>query len=190
MRAREMRLPGVLLIEPAVHADARGYFFEAWHAERYAGFGIEPFVQSNVSHSRHGVLRGLHFQEPTPQAKLVSVLRGAVFDVAVDVRAGSPTLGEWLGAELSERNRHQLYLPEGFAHGFVVTSPEALVMYHCSAPYSPAHEHGLRWDDPEVAIDWPVAAPALSPKDERAPLLRELAAAGSLPPYSATHGVA
>lgn len=184
MRVHRTSLPGVLLVEPSVHADQRGAFFESWHAERYAGHGMDGFVQANVSYSRRGVLRGMHYQQHTPQAKLVSVLRGTVFDVVVDVRRGSPTLGRSFGVELSGSNRLQLYVPEGFAHGFVVTGEDALVLYHCSAPYVPSDERILRWDDPAVGIDWPVADPILSAKDASAPLFGELSEAGHLPLYA------
>jgi dTDP-4-dehydrorhamnose 3,5-epimerase len=169
-------LPEVLLVEPRVVGDGRGYFFEAWHAERYAEHGIrDTFVQDNVSFSARGVLRGLHLQHPHDQAKLVSVLRGAVLDVAVDVRRGSPRFGRWVTAELSEENRRQLYVPEGFAHGFLVLSDDALVSYKVSAAYRPDAEIAIRWDDPALAIEWPLAsAPVLSPRDAAAATLAEI----------------
>jgi dTDP-4-dehydrorhamnose 3,5-epimerase len=175
MRIIPTRIPGVVLVEPPVFADERGYFTESWNHERYAAAGVPArFVQDNLSFSRRHVLRGLHFQNPRAQGKLVSVLQGAVFDVAVDLRQGSPTFGKWVGAELSEENRLQMYVPEGFAHGFVVTSDTALFSYKCTDVYVPACERSLRWDDPDVGVRWPVAAPVLSPKDAAAPLLRDL----------------
>ena len=172
MSVTETSVPGVLVVEPRVFSDARGSFFEVYRAEAYAAMGIDAtFVQDNVSISRRGVLRGLHFQQPRGQAKLIQALRGEVFDVAVDVRVGSPTFGHAAWTTLSEANRRQLYIPPGFAHGFVVTSDEAIVAYKCSEYYSPAAEHAIRWNDPALGIPWPVAAPILSPKDEAAPPL-------------------
>lgn len=178
MKVIETKLAGVLILEPRVFHDERGHFAETWHRERYRDAGIEAdFVQDNVSYSRHGVLRGLHYQNPTPQGKLVSVLRGDVFDVAVDLRQGSSTFGEWVGVELSGENMRQVWIPEGFAHGFVVTAESAVLSYKCTNPYAPAHEWGLRWDDPEIGIEWPISRPVLSPKDAEAPLLREVSGA-------------
>jgi dTDP-4-dehydrorhamnose 3,5-epimerase len=175
MKVTELRLPGVLLFKPRVFRDERGFFMESWNEERYTDAGLEvSFVQDNVSFSHHGVLRGLHFQNPMPQGKLISVLQGTVWDVAVDLRVESDTFGRWVGRELSAENAEQLYVPVGFAHGFVVTSETALVCYKCTNPYAPDHERSLRWDDPEVAIDWPVESPILSHKDAEAPLLREI----------------
>ncbi|HEY0022646.1 MAG TPA: dTDP-4-dehydrorhamnose 3,5-epimerase [Longimicrobium sp.] len=176
MIVRPTVLAGVLLIEPKVFRDQRGWFAESWSEARYAEAGIAgPFVQDNVSCSRRGVLRGMHFQNPAPQGKLVSVPWGAVFDVAVDLRRGSLTFGQWLGVELSSENGRQLWVPMGFAHGFVVTSDTALFSYKCTAPYTPEAERTLRWDDPDVGIRWPVAAPPLlAPKDAAAPRLRDL----------------
>ena len=172
MKVTETRLPGVLHFAPRVFRDERGFFVETWKRERYAAAGINAdFVQDNVSCSRRGVLRGLHYQNPTPQGKLVSVLQGAVFDVAVDLRADSPTFAQWVGAELSAKNLHQLYVPEGFAHGFLVTSETAVVSYKCTAPYAPEHERSLRWDDPQIGIEWPLAETILSAKDAAAPFL-------------------
>lgn len=170
----ETGLPGLIIIEPEVYSDARGFFMEAWNRERYQGRLPADFVQDNLSYSRKGVLRGLHFQNPHPQAKLVSVLLGVVFDVAVDVRVGSNTFGEWVGVTLSADNRRQLYVPEGFAHGFVVTSEEALFSYKCTDYYNPHAEVSLRWNDPDVGIDWPIDVPVLSGKDEAALLLGEI----------------
>jgi dTDP-4-dehydrorhamnose 3,5-epimerase len=167
-------LPGVLLVEPRVFGDARGFFFETFHAERYAAAGIPgPFVQDNLSRSGRGTLRGLHFQEPRAQGKLVQVLQGAVWDVAVDVRKGSPHFGRWVGMELSEENRRQLWIPPGFAHGFCVLSDSADFLYKCTEFYAPEVERAVRWDDPALGIHWPVAEPVLSAKDSAAPLLAD-----------------
>jgi dTDP-4-dehydrorhamnose 3,5-epimerase len=167
-------LPGVLLIKPDVFGDSRGYFLESWNRRRYAEAGLDrDFVQDNLSLSRRGILRGLHFQNPNAQGKLVQVLQGEVFDMAVDIRQGSPTFGQWYGAILSEANHHQLWVPEGFAHGFCVTSDMALFSYKCTEFYNPATEFSLRWDDPDLAITWPVENPILSAKDQGAPRLKD-----------------
>jgi dTDP-4-dehydrorhamnose 3,5-epimerase len=159
-------LPEVLLVEPTVFGDARGYFFESYSARRYAEAGITAtFVQDNVSRSRRGVLRGLHYQHPHGQGKLVGVLEGEVFDVAVDVRRGSPTFGRWVGECLSAENKRQLYLPPGFAHGFLVTSEDALFAYKCTDYYHPEAERSIRWDDGRIGIEWPVEGPVVSAKD-------------------------
>ena len=172
MQVAPTAIADVLLVQPQVHADARGYFTETFHAERYAQPGIAgPFVQDNLSFSRRGVLRGLHYQWPNPQGKLVSVLQGEVFDVAVDIRRQSPTFGHWVGVRLSAENHRQLWIPPGFAHGFCVTSEAALVAYKCTALYAPDCDRAIRWDDPDIGIEWPTATPELSDKD---------AAAGSL----------
>ena len=169
------KLEGALIVEPRVFEDERGFFMETWNARRYRQHGLpERFVQDNVSFSRKGVLRGLHFQNPHPQGKLVSVLRGEVFDVAVDLRKDSPTFGQWTSVILSAENHRQFYVPEGFAHGFAVLSDAALVHYKCTDFYDPAGDAGLRWDDPDLAIDWPVKDPVLSAKDAAAPLLKEV----------------
>lgn len=175
MKVIETRVPGVLILEPRVFGDERGFFMESWNRERYATAGLDvEFVQDNLSLSRRGVLRGLHYQQPCAQGKLVSVLQGAVFDVAVDIRVGSPTFGDWVGVELSSENRRQLYLPEGLAHGFQVTSDSALFFYKCTELYSPECEGSIRWDDPELGIRWPIPRAVLSDKDRSAPLLREI----------------
>lgn len=175
MTVRETTLPGVLVIEPERYRDDRGYFMEIWEQNRYAESGLPTrFVQDNISCSKRGVLRGLHFQHPQPQGKLLSVLEGRVFDVAVDIRRGSPTFGDWTGEVLSAENGHQLYVPEGFAHGFVVQSATALVHYKCTDFYAPECEHSLRWDDPALAIDWPVEDPIVSDKDTAAPTLETI----------------
>lgn len=167
-------LPGVLLIKPDVFGDSRGYFLEGWNRRRYAEQGLDrDFVQDNLSRSRRGILRGLHFQNPRPQGKLVQVLLGEVFDVAVDIRLGSPTFGQWYGTLLSEENHHQLYVPEGFAHGFCVTSDTALFAYKCTDFYNPAAEFSLCWDDPDLGIPWPIAEPQLSAKDQTGHLLKD-----------------
>jgi dTDP-4-dehydrorhamnose 3,5-epimerase len=166
----------VLLIEPKVFGDARGHFFETWHHERYASVGVSgTFVQDNVSRSQRGILRGLHLQEPFGQAKLVQVLDGEVYDVAVDVRVGSPTFGRWAAARLSSENHRQLYIPEGFAHGFCVLSDSALLQYKCTELYHPETEVSVAWNDPHLAIDWPIRDPVLSQKDAAAKPLREIA---------------
>ncbi|NCA71723.1 MAG: dTDP-4-dehydrorhamnose 3,5-epimerase [Sphingobacteriia bacterium] len=177
MKVLETSLPGVLIIEPRVFGDARGFFMETYQAERYAEVGVPaPFVQDNLSYSSKGVLRGLHLQHPRAQGKLVQVLAGAVFDVAVDVRRGSPSFGRWLGIELSAENRRQLWIPPGFAHGFLVTSESALFIYKNTEYYSPETELGIRWDDPSIGIQWPLdgVAPELSHKDRMAPYLSEI----------------
>lgn len=176
MNIHETKLPGVLVLEPRVFRDERGFFLETWHQARYLEAGINAtFVQDNLSFSRGGALRGLHFQvAPRAQAKLVSVLQGSVFDVAVDLRTGSPTYGQWVGVELSSENLRQLYIPEGLAHGFVVTSEQALFCYKCTDFYAPEHERSLRWNDPALGIQWPIPDPVLSAKDAAAPLLQDL----------------
>ena len=176
MTVTETPLPGVLVVEPRVHRDGRGAFWETYHEGRYVAAGIDArFVQTNVSRSRGGTLRGLHFQAPPhAQAKLVSVLDGAIFDVAVDLRPGSPTFGAWFGMDLTAESMQQVFVPEGFAHGFVVTSETALVSYACSAVYAPEAERSIAWDDPDIGIAWSVAAPVLSEKDASAPQLADL----------------
>lgn len=176
MNVIETPLPGCLIIEPKVFGDARGFFMENWNHARYAASDIGPdFVQSNLSRSARGVLRGLHYQWPNPQGKLVSVLEGEVYDVAVDIRRGSPTFGQWTGVVLSAENKRQFWIPEGFAHGFVVTSEAALFTYLCTAPYDASADAGIAWNDPDIGIEWPVDEPALSDKDSAAPLLRDVA---------------
>jgi dTDP-4-dehydrorhamnose 3,5-epimerase len=168
-------LPACVMIEPQVFGDERGFFFESWNRERYAANGLDiQVVQGNVSRSARGVLRGLHYQWPNPQGKLVSVLEGEVWDVAVDIRRGSPTFGRWTAAVLSAGNKRQFWIPEGFAHGFVALSEHALFTYLCTAPYDREADANIRWNDPSLAIDWPLAEPALSPKDALAPLLADV----------------
>ncbi|MGH7577812.1 MAG: dTDP-4-dehydrorhamnose 3,5-epimerase [Longimicrobiales bacterium] len=175
MNVIEGPLPGLLLIEPAVHADHRGWLVEVWSDERYAGAGVSTrFVQDNLSFSRRGALRGLHFQHPHGQAKLVSVLDGEVFDVAVDIRVGSPTFGRWHGCTLSSANHRQLFVPPDFAHGFQVTSEHALVSYKCGEYYRPEVESTILWSDPDLGIAWPDVAPILSARDRAGARLREI----------------
>ena len=176
MRIQKTALPGCVIIDPAVFGDARGFFFETWNAERFGDHGLPTkFVQSNVSSSSKGVLRGLHFQWPRPQGKLVSVLQGEVFDVAVDIRRGSPTFGQWEGVVLSEANKRQFWIPEGFAHGFAVLSDMAVFSYLCTDVYVKEADAGVRWNDPAIGIDWPIDGPLLSDKDNQAPLLADIA---------------
>jgi len=168
MNILKTMLPGLLIIEPRVYGDARGFFMETWNAATFAEAGLDlTFVQDNHSRSQKGVLRGLHFQNPGPQGKLVRVTSGAVFDVAVDLRASSPTFGQWVGVELSAANKRMLWVPEGFAHGFLTLENDTDFLYKCTAPYAPQSEHTLAWDDPALAIAWPLdgARPVLSAKD-------------------------
>jgi len=166
----------VLIVEPRVFHDPRGYFLETYQEERYRGLGLGVrFVQDNLSYSKRGVLRGLHYQVGKAQGKLVWVAKGEIFDVVVDLRKSSPTFGNWFGTRLNGEAATQLYIPEGFAHGFCVTSEEAIVCYKCTDYYSPAHERGIRWDDPDLGIHWPASSPSLSPKDAGFPFLRQLA---------------
>ncbi|MGE0452708.1 MAG: dTDP-4-dehydrorhamnose 3,5-epimerase [Vicinamibacteria bacterium] len=175
MKVIATSLPGVLIVEPLVHRDARGFFLETWHQGKYAQAGIHgPFVQDNHSHSVRHTLRGLHAQVRRPQGKLVRAVQGAMFDVAVDIRPASPSFGRWFGVLLSGENLRQLFIPPGFAHGFCVLSDEVDVEYKCTDVYDPGGEITLRWDDPEIGITWPVAEPLLSPRDAAAPRLREL----------------
>jgi dTDP-4-dehydrorhamnose 3,5-epimerase len=174
MEVKDTEIPGLKIIQPKVFGDSRGFFFESYSADRYRKAGIEAqFVQDNVSYSRRGILRGLHFQNPGAQGKLVSVLKGEVFDVAVDVRVGSPTFGKWLSLLLNEENKTQFWIPAGFAHGFLVTSETALFSYKCDAYYSPQNEFSLLWNDPDLGIPWPDIPPQLSAKDEKALRLRD-----------------
>ena len=170
-------IPGIILIEPNVFEDDRGFFLETYHLDKYQSKGIDQvFVQDNHSHSNHRTLRGLHYQLKNSQGKLIYVVTGEIFDVALDIRRGSPTFGDWCGLVLSASNKHQLYVPEGFAHGFCVLSEAADVIYKCTDLYDPADEYGIFWDDPAVAIDWPVKNPVLSPKDDQYPKLNEIPA--------------
>ena len=166
MQTYTTELPGVLIIEPKVFGDERGFFMETWTQERYTNtVTSDQFVQDNVSFSRKGVLRGLHFQKINPQGKLVYVLLGSVFDVAVDIRIGSPTFGKWTSVELSAENKRQFFIPAGFAHGFCVTSETALFAYKCTDKYNPQSEGSVLWNDPDLNIPWPTNTPELSVKD-------------------------
>jgi dTDP-4-dehydrorhamnose 3,5-epimerase len=181
MNVIKTAIPPALIIEPTVTGDERGFFCETFQADRYAAHGIAgPFVQDNLSRSGYGVLRGLHLQNPGAQGKLVTVLKGHVRDVAVDVRRGSPTFAKHVAVELSDENRRQLWVPRGFAHGFVVLSETADFFYKCDAPYSPADEMVVRWNDPALGIDWGIEAPTLSVRDAAA---RRLAEIDNLPTY-------
>lgn len=174
MKVTPTELPEVLLIEPRIFPDGRGHFFETWVGPRYQEAGIaQPFVQDNFSRSVYGTLRGLHFQEPKAQGKLVTVLSGKVFDVAVDIRQDSPRFGRWVGVELNGDEPRQLWVPPGFAHGFCVLSESADFFYKCTEFYSPETERSVRWNDPKLAIDWPIDAPILSDKDGAAPMLAD-----------------
>jgi dTDP-4-dehydrorhamnose 3,5-epimerase len=175
MKVTTCDLQGLLIIEPDVFGDNRGYFMESWNRQRYREAGLEfDLVQDNFSLSRRGTLRGLHFQNPLAQGKLVSVLQGEVFDVGVDIRRRSPTFGRWFGMTLSAENKRQFFLPPGFAHGFLVLSEMALFHYKCTDYYSPKDEQGFRWDDPDVGIKWPVESPILSKRDAAAPCLKAI----------------
>jgi dTDP-4-dehydrorhamnose 3,5-epimerase len=169
-------LDGVVIVEPKVFGDERGFFLETYQCERYTSAGIPAiFVQDNMSRSVAGTLRGLHYQYPRGQAKLVQVLRGEIYDVAVDIRRGSPTFGNWVGVNLSAENHRQLFIPEGFAHGFCVLSESALFMYKCSDYYLPENEGGVQWNDPQLNIHWPVTDPVLSERDRGLPALGRIA---------------
>jgi len=184
MQVRETALPGVLLVEPRVHRDHRGFFLETYHRSRYAEHGIDgTFVQDNHSRSVGPILRGLHAQGRRPQGKLVRCVEGVIFDVAVDIRVGSPTFGRWVGYELSAESCHQLWVPPGFAHGFAVVSESAQVEYKCTELYAPEDELTVLWNDPEIGVEWPLSEPILSGKDQEAETLAALAAAGKLPVY-------
>jgi dTDP-4-dehydrorhamnose 3,5-epimerase len=170
----ETPIPGVLVVEPKVFGDERGFFLETFNAARFAEHGLPTaFVQDNHSRSARGVLRGLHYQRRSPQGKLVSVVRGEVFDVAVDIRKGSPTFGRWFGTHLREHEHRAVWVPPGFAHGFCVLSESADFLYKCTTLYDAADDRGIRWDDPALGIDWPLAEPVLSAKDRALPTLAE-----------------
>ncbi len=184
MKIQRLGIPEVLLLEPRIFGDDRGFFMEVFVAPHFEEQGLPAtFVQDNLSRSARGVLRGLHLQHPFGQGKLISVLVGEVFDVAVDVRVGSPTFGQWVSAVLSEANKQQLYIPPGFAHGLCVASEHALVSYKCTDVYHPESELGVHYDDPELAFPWPVAAPLTSARDRMHPRLREISPA-RLPSYA------
>lgn len=175
MKIKETSLPGVFLIETDVYKDSRGFFMETWNEKRYKELGLDVnFIQDNLSYSSRGVLRGLHYQHPNPQGKLVYVVQGEIFDVAVDIRVGSPNFGKWVGIILSSENKKQLYIPEGFAHGFCVLSETALFAYKCTDFYNPQTEGGIIWNDSDINIEWPIISPELSQKDKSYGLLREI----------------
>jgi dTDP-4-dehydrorhamnose 3,5-epimerase len=176
MKLIETDLPGCVVIEPQVFGDARGFFYESFNHDKLAAHGLAPqFVQGNVSSSARGVLRGLHYQWPNPQGKYVSVIEGEVWDVAVDIRRGSPHFGRWTAVVLSAENKRHFWIPEGFAHGFAVLSERAVFSYLCTNTYDAQADAGVRWDDPALAIDWPLSDPSLSAKDAVAPLLKDIA---------------
>jgi dTDP-4-dehydrorhamnose 3,5-epimerase len=177
VKVLETGLEGVVIVEPQVFGDERGFFKETWKSSAYGAQGLpERFAQANMSRSVRGVLRGLHFQYRHPQGKLVSVMEGRIFDVAVDVRPDSKTFGSWVGVELSADNHRQLYIPEDFAHGFIVLSDTALFHYHCTREYRPEYEVAIAWNDPDIGIQWPIEPTAISKKDGEAPFLRDLPA--------------
>ena len=177
MKVLPCQLSGLLVIEPQVFGDARGFFLETYNRRRYREAGLElDFVQDNLSFSRKGILRGLHAQNPNPQGKLLQVLQGEVFDVAVDLRRSSPTFGKWHAVVLSAENKRQFYVPPGFGHGFAVLSETALFHYKCTELYSPKDELTIRWNDPDLGIEWPLKEPMLSERDAKAPWLRDVAA--------------
>ncbi len=183
MRFIETTLKGVILVEPDVFEDPRGFFLETYHAKKYADGGIPgPFVQDNWSRSLRGTIRGLHYQLPNTQGKLVAVVEGEAFDVAADIRRGSPTFGQWVGFELSAKNKRQLYIPPGFAHGFCVTSESAGVVYKVTSFYSAKDERGIIWNDPTLGIPWPVTDPIISKKDQSYKALGEMS--DELPGYT------
>lgn len=183
MKITETKLEGLLIIEPDVYKDARGFFLETYHQGRYRELGIQPnFVQDNMSFSKKRTLRGLHFQHPNDQAKLVQAARGTVFDVVVDIRRGSPTFGKWAGTFLSDENNRQMFIPEGFAHGFCVMSEYAVFMYKCSDFYASECEGGILWSDSDLNIGWPVENPLVSEKDMQLARLKDIAA-DKLPVY-------
>jgi dTDP-4-dehydrorhamnose 3,5-epimerase len=176
MQVKTTPLDGMLIVEPGIFGDERGYFMETHHLKRFQSADIDcVFVQDNLSFSKKNVLRGLHFQKTKPQAKLVQAITGGIFDVGVDLRPDSSTYGKWFGVVLSEENNRQIFVPEGFAHGFCVLSESAHVAYKCSDYYDPDDERGLHWSDPDIAIDWPLKDPILSAKDSQFGYLRDLA---------------
>lgn len=184
MKISETEIPGVLIFEPKVFEDDRGFFLETWRKDKYAEAGVkEDFVQDNVSFSMRGTLRGLHFQNPHGQGKLVQVLTGHIFDVAVDIRVGSPSFGKWVGIELSGEDRRQIYIPPGFAHGFCVMSETALFSYKCTDYYAAECDSGIVWNDPDIGIEWPIADPVLSKKDAENPRLSQVTEK-NLPTYN------
>lgn len=176
LKVLQTAIPDVLIVEPVVFGDARGFFKETYHEKKYIGAGIPVrFNQDNHSRSGKGVLRGLHYQLNSPQAKLVSVVKGAVFDVAVDIRRGSPWFGKWTGTVLTEQNHRQMFIPEGFAHGFCVLGEYADFMYKCSSFFDPEDDRGILWCDPQIGIEWKVHQPVVSEKDRALPCLKDVA---------------
>ena len=174
MTFEQTALPGVIICTPDVYQDARGFFLETYHAQKYFNGGIKAvFIQDNRSKSSKNVLRGLHFQLHKPQAKLLTCTRGEIWDVAVDIRRGSPTFGQWVGVTLSEENFKQIFIPAGFAHGFCVLSETAEITYKCSELYDPSDDRGIRWNDPDIGVAWPVTDPILSKKDTVQPFLKD-----------------
>jgi dTDP-4-dehydrorhamnose 3,5-epimerase len=174
LNIRETTLPGVFIIEPKVHGDDRGFFMETYRLDAFRDAGIDAvFVQDNHSRSARGVLRGLHYQEPNAQGKLVRCTRGALYDVAVDIRRGSPSFGRWFGTDLTESNKRMLWVPPGFAHGFCALEDGSDLVYKCTTLYDPAADRAILWNDPDIGIEWPIASPLLSAKDEKAPRLRD-----------------
>ncbi len=175
IKLRESSLPGVVIIEPVIFNDPRGFFMETYHKKKYAEGGVDcVFVQDNYSYSEKGTLRGLHYQLRNPQAKLVQVITGEVYDVVVDIRRGSPTFGRWDGILLSSKNKRQLFIPEGFAHGFCVLSETADFLYKCTDFYASGDDYGVLWSDPSIGIDWPIEKPMLSEKDAKNPPLKDI----------------
>ncbi len=175
IKCTETDLPGVLLVDPIVFNDPRGFFMETFHQKKYAEAGINhTFIQDNYSHSTRGTLRGLHYQLKNPQGKLVYVITGEIYDIAVDIRRGSPGFGKWVGQYLSDKNRRQIFVPEGFAHGFCVISETADVLYKTTDLYNPDDEYGVLWSDPTIGIEWPVEMPVVSDKDKQFPGLKEV----------------
>ena len=176
MKVEKTKLPGVVIIHPRVFEDDRGFFMESFNQATFAQAGLaDQFCQDNHSKSEKGVLRGLHYQYPQWQGKLVRVISGEIYDVAVDIRKDSPSFSKWIGVTLSADNKQQLYVPPGYAHGFCVTSEHAEVVYKCTALYKPEDDAGIRWDDPQIGISWPIRNPLVSDKDQVAPLLSEIA---------------
>jgi dTDP-4-dehydrorhamnose 3,5-epimerase len=174
MKITETGLSGLIIVEPNVFTDSRGYFYESYQQERYKQLGIPAFIQDNMSSSKKNVLRGLHYQYPRAQGKLVGVTKGTVWDVALDIRRSSPTFGQWFGITLSDANHTQLYIPPGFAHGFCVLSEIANFYYKCTEFYIPQEERGIAWNDEKLTISWPISAPILSPKDQLFHSLHEI----------------
>jgi len=175
MKLIETGIPGLVVVEPEVYGDSRGFFMETWNSDRYGACGLpDRFVQSNISRSAAGVIRGLHYQHPCAQGKLVSVLEGRVYDVAVDIRSDSPTFRQWAGVELSASNHRQLYLPEGFAHGFCVLGDSALLSYLCTTQFNAEYDAAIAWNDPDIGIEWPIENQSLSERDRKAPRLRDV----------------